>query len=110
MQSIAARALLPRSQLWEASTGRALAVYSNQPGMQLYTSGFLSGDAGKDGATYARFAGVCLETQAWPDAVHHAHFPSIILEPGQRYVHEMELRFSTFTGPVDQVARAPKTL
>ena len=66
-----------------------LQVYTTQPGMQVYTANYLDNDPGKgiDGKKirYPARSGICFETQAWPDAIHHAHFPSIVLHPGQKY-------------------------
>ena len=63
-------------------TGRQLEVHTTEPGMQLYTGNYL-GPAlrGKGGRNYGRHAGVCLETQHFPDSPNHPHFPSAILRP-----------------------------
>ena len=57
-----------------AGTGRRLDVFTNQPGLQLYTSNFLDGLAGKDGAIYRQHSSLCLETQNYPDAMNHVRF------------------------------------
>jgi aldose 1-epimerase len=56
-------------------------VYSDQPGVQLYTANFLpdpsSGEtmtAGKNGANYMKQGAFCLETQNFPDAVNHVSY------------------------------------
>ena len=49
----------------------------------------------KGGAAYARYAGFCLETQNYPDAIHHPGWPSPVLGPGEAYHHRMIHRFST---------------
>lgn len=64
--------------------GRVMEVYSDQPGLQCYTGQGLDVD-GKNGVHYTRCSGVCLETQHYPDAVHHPNFPSIVLRPGEKY-------------------------
>lgn len=66
-------------------SGRYLAIDSTEPGLQLYSGNFLHGQLGKGGKAYAQRSALCLETQHFPDSVHHAHFPSTILEPGQTY-------------------------
>lgn len=53
------------------ASGRRLEVYTNQPGVQFYTSNFLSGVVGKNGAQYSKHAAFCLETQNYPDAINH---------------------------------------
>lgn len=64
--------------------GRYMEVYSDQPGVQCYTAQGLN-VKGKDNVEYVPYSGVCLETQHYPDAVHHPNFPSIVLRPGEKY-------------------------
>lgn len=57
-------------------TGRRLDVYTNQPGVQLYTSNSLpeinaTPVVGKNEARYYKYGAFCLETQNYPDAVNH---------------------------------------
>jgi aldose 1-epimerase len=66
-------------------TGRTLEVLSDQPGLQFYSGNFLRGQRGKRSHEYARRSALCLETQHFPDSVHHQNFPSILLEPGKVY-------------------------
>lgn len=76
------------ARLVEPLSGRVLEVYTTQPGLQLYTGNALDGSLhGKGGQVYGRHAGVCLEAQHFPDAPNHAHFPSTVLRPGERYRH-----------------------
>lgn len=75
-------------------TGRYVEVYSNQPGVQFYTAYHLPEPLpGKDGATYRRHCGFCLETQNYPDAINHDNFPSPILRPGEVYRHKVQYKF-----------------
>lgn len=67
--------------------GLALECYTTQPGLQLYTANYLDGYPGKGGASYGPRSAFCLETQAWPDAIHHADFPSVVLRAGEPYHH-----------------------
>jgi aldose 1-epimerase len=79
----------------DPASGRTLEVLSDQPGVQVYMGGFLDGTLkGKGGAVYARNGGLCLETQKYPDSVHHADWPSPRLDPGQMYSHTMVHRFT----------------
>lgn len=71
-----------------------MACNTTQPGVQLYTANFLEGELGKGGKPYPRRSGLCLETQNWPDAVHHPHFPSPVLRPGETYCQTTVYRFS----------------
>ncbi|XP_057447894.1 uncharacterized protein LOC130739554 [Lotus japonicus] len=75
-------------------SGRKLELWSNQPGVQYYTSGMLKDTKGKGGATYHQYSGIALETQGFPDSVNHPNFPSMIVRPGQTYKHYMVYRFT----------------
>ena len=70
-----------------AGGGMSLECWTTQPGIQLYTANYLDGTPGKGGAFYGPRSAFCLETQAWPDAVHHPAFPPILLRAGERYHH-----------------------
>lgn len=66
--------------------GRWLEVHTDQPGVQVYTGAHFDGTLrGTGGAAYGPRAGLALETQGFPDAPHHPHFPSIVLRPGEEY-------------------------
>lgn len=75
-------------------SGRVMDMYSDNVGVQLYTSNFLSKFPGAAGQTYDRHWGVCLESQNWPDAIHHPNFPSPVLRPGETYTHTIDYLFS----------------
>lgn len=76
-------------------SGITLEVYTNEPGIQIYTGNFLDGTVkGKNGITYNQRASVCLETQHYPDSPNKADWPSVILEPGQTYNSECIYKFS----------------
>ncbi|KAF8714947.1 hypothetical protein HU200_027488 [Digitaria exilis] len=81
--------------LRDTASGRAMELWANQPGVQLYTSNWLKDEKGKDGKVYQKHAALCLETQAFPDAVNHPNFPSEIVRPGGVYSHDMLLKFSS---------------
>jgi aldose 1-epimerase len=84
------------AEVYEAESGRVMEVYTTKPGVQLYTGNFLDGTlAGKGGAVYGKRAGLCLETQYFPNAMKHKHFPSPILKAGQEYKHTTIYKFST---------------
>jgi aldose 1-epimerase len=64
--------LMTRAQ--EVESGRVLEVYSDQPGVQFYTSNFLPDKdplPGKEGAKYFKHGAFCLETQNYPNAINH---------------------------------------
>jgi len=67
-------------------TGIGLEVYTNEPGIQVYSGNFLDGKVtGKKGIVYKKRSGVCLETQHYPDSPNKPDWPSVILEPGKVY-------------------------
>ncbi|MEP6794369.1 MAG: aldose epimerase family protein [Saprospiraceae bacterium] len=80
--------------LYEPSTGRALEVYTTEPGLQLYTGNFLDDKKGKNGSVYGPYSGLCLETQHFPDSPHHPEFPSVELKPGDEYRSRTVWKFS----------------
>jgi aldose 1-epimerase len=70
----------------EPESGRAMEIWTDQPGIQLYTGNFLDGTVvGKGGKAYGKHFAFCLETQHFPDSPNHPNFPSTVLEPGQTY-------------------------
>ncbi|CAL9753781.1 unnamed protein product [Musa acuminata subsp. burmannicoides] len=75
-------------------SGRAFELWANQPGVQFYTGNFLNNVKGKGGQIYGKHAGLCLETQGFPDSVNHPNFPSQIVNPGEDYKHNMLFKFS----------------
>lgn len=78
----------------DSITGRKMELWSNQPGVQFYTANYLENERGKGGFVYSSHAGLCLETQGFPDSVNHPNFPSQIISPGQTYEHIMVFRFT----------------
>lgn len=72
--------------------GRRMEVYTDLPGIQIYTSNFLKAE-GKSHAQYGRFSGICFETQYYPDSVNHSSFPSPILKKGESFQSVTEYRF-----------------
>ena len=70
---------------WVTGGGLCLECCTTQPGLQLYTANYLDGSPGKEGASYGPRSAFCLETQAWPDAIHHPKF-SLCRASGRRNV------------------------
>lgn len=84
------------AELHDPASGRTMRILTTEPAIQLYTGNYLDNVAGKGGAIYARYAGVCLETQHFPDAPNRASFPSTVLRPGQTFrsttIHQFSAR------------------
>jgi len=80
----------------EETSGIVMEVDTTKPGLQFYSGNFLDGSlTGKEGRTVEKHAGLCLETQFWPDSPNQPGFPDCILRPGQKYRHTTVYRFST---------------
>jgi len=80
----------------ERRSGRVLEVWTDQPGVQLYTPNYHDNKTPmKHGAIYRGYGAFCLETQAFPDTINHPNFPSCTLRPGETYRRTTLWRFST---------------
>ena len=66
-------------------SGRTMEVITDQPGVQLYTGNSVDFDGGKGGVHYGKHAGLCLETQHFPDSPNNPQWPTTTLRPGERY-------------------------
>lgn len=66
-------------------SGIMMEVYTDLPGMQLYTGVVLNEKNGKSGADYGKNGGACFETQYFPDAIHHEEFKKPICRSGEQY-------------------------
>ena len=67
------------------NSGITLTVSSDLPGVQFYAGNCIAPETGKDGAKYDKRHGFCLETQFYPDSVHHDNFPSAVFGPERPY-------------------------
>lgn len=85
------------AELYDPQSGRVMEVYTTKPGIQFYSGNFLnsSGTSGifKDNARYDIHSGLCLETQYFPNAMKHKHFPSPVLRAGEQYHHTTIYKF-----------------
>lgn len=89
-------ALALAARLASPASGIEMEVWTTQPGVQFYSGNFLDGSlVGKGGQAYGKHAGLCLETQHFPDSPNHPEFPSTVLKPGDIYRHTTLYRFST---------------
>jgi aldose 1-epimerase len=84
----------PCVRLGDPSSGRSLEIVTDQPAVQVYTGNLLRDVRTADGTRFGRHGAVCLETQHFPDAVHHPAFPDVVLRPEQTYASVTTLRFS----------------
>ena len=83
------------AEVYDQSTGRVMLVFTDMPGMQLYTAnGFSEGVVANGGIPLQAHHALCLETQFFPDAPHHENFPSAVLRPGEVYQHTTTYKFA----------------
>jgi aldose 1-epimerase len=83
------------ARVHEPVTGRTMEVWTDQPAVQLYTSNSFNGTlVGKRGWAFPLHAGLCLETQHYPDSVNNPGFPTTILRPGETLHSTTIYRFS----------------
>ncbi len=87
------RIMKPCALLVCPQTGIEMEVQTDLPGVQVYSANGLKGENAKDGASYGRFGGICLETQRYPDAIHHKEFASIALRPEELFFSESVYQF-----------------
>lgn len=81
---------------FETSSGRVMEVWTTEPGVQFYAGNYLDGTIpGKNGQTYPRRTGFCLETQHFPDSPNKPAFPTTVLKKGKVYSQTTIYRFST---------------
>lgn len=77
-------------------TGIKMEIYTSQPGIQLYTGNWLTGNfAGKNGQRYPKRSAVCFETQHYPDSINHPEYPSIVLRPDEIFSSRTTYKFLT---------------
>jgi len=82
------------AELRHPATGRSMKVFTTMPGIQLYTGNFLEGAKGKEGRTYRKHSGLCLETECFPDTPNRPDFPTCVLRPGEPWREETRYSFS----------------
>lgn len=77
-------------------TGIVMETYTTQPGVQLYTGNWMTGNMrGKFDQRYPARAALCLETQHFPDSPNKPEYPSTVLRPGEKYEQTTIYRFDT---------------
>ena len=82
------------AEVFDPVSGRKMEVYTTKPGLQFYSGNHLAGaEMGKDGVSYGKWSGFCLEAQYFPNAMKHKSFPSPILRKGEEYRRTTIYRF-----------------
>lgn len=83
------------ASVYSPKTGIFMEVYTNEPGIQIYSGNFLDGTkVGKKGIAYPKQASICLESQKYPDSPNKKDWPSPWLKPGEKYYSHVAYKFS----------------
>jgi aldose 1-epimerase len=81
--------------LYEPESGRVMEVWTDQPGIQIYTGNFFNGFVkGKYGKPFIHRCAIALEVQKYPDTPNQPGFPSTRLNPGEVYTQVCIYKFS----------------
>ncbi len=81
------------AEVSESTSGRTMEVYTDLPGMQLYTGNFIVKEEGKEGAEYTKRNGVCFETQYFPNSINIPSFESCLLKAGDTFTSTTIYKF-----------------
>jgi aldose 1-epimerase len=82
------------ARLTDSDSGRTLEVYTDQPGLQVYTGNHFDGsEKGKGGIPIQQYAGVALEAQIFPNSPNCENFPNAVLKPGEKYTQTCLYKF-----------------
>jgi aldose 1-epimerase len=80
-------------RLTDPKSGRTLETYTTEPGMQVYTDNWGSGNPIQLGCTAPRRSAICFECQHFPDSPNRPYFPSTVLKPGEKYTQKTIYKF-----------------
>lgn len=87
--------MVQAAEVYEPVSGRLLQAYTTEPGVQFYTGNFLDGSlTGHHGVRYEKNFGFCLEAQHFPDSPNQPTFPTVVLNPGEKYRQLTVYKFS----------------
>lgn len=96
--------LIHAATIEEKSSGRIMKVLTTEPGVQLYTGNFLNGKLiGKTGKQYEKHAGLCLETQRFPNSPNRRDFPNSFLKANQMYTSKTIYQFLTTNDQINKI-------
>lgn len=73
------------AEVKDPKSGRGLKVFTSLPGVQFYAGNCIGEEKGKENAVYGPRKGFCLETQYFPDNIHHPNFEQAVFGPGKDY-------------------------
>lgn len=77
-----------------SESGIVMTLTTDQPGVQLFTANHMKRRLGKQGQEYGHRSAFCLETQHFPDCIHHPEWPSCVLRADEYFDSETVYAFS----------------
>ncbi|WP_396186579.1 aldose epimerase family protein [Flavobacterium sp.] len=85
------------ASLFSPKNNLKMSVYTNQPAVHIYVGGnCFNTIKGKENANYHSLSGICFETQNFPDAPNHQHFPTSVMKKYDKYFHKTIYKFQSF--------------
>lgn len=82
------------AKAFEPLSGRALEVYTTEPGVVFYSGNWLSEKVkGRNGVPYTKNGAFCLETMHYPNSINTPNFPNTILHPKETFTSQTIYRF-----------------
>lgn len=81
------------ARVLDPTSGRTMEVYTTEPGVQFYSDNWADGYKGQHGATFGKHSALCFEAQHFPDSPNKAHFPCVVLRPGEVYTQKTVYKF-----------------
>jgi aldose 1-epimerase len=79
--------------LKDPESGRTLTVETDEPAVVVYSGNSLKAEGDFRCVPSRKYLGICLETQRFPDSIHHPHFPSMVLDKGEMYSSITKYKF-----------------
>jgi len=89
------QATRPAAILWDPLSGRQLEIRTTEPTLQVYMGNRIAPGVGRSGAPHGAGKGICLEAHRVPDSPVLPGWPSIVIQPWERYVQRTVWRLST---------------
>jgi aldose 1-epimerase len=85
------------ASLFNKNNNLKMTVFTDHPGVHIYVGGNCFNEVkGKENADYHSLSGICFETQNFPDAPNHKHFPTAVLKKEEEYTHNTIFKFQSF--------------
>ena len=85
----------PPAENWSDESGISMEMFTNQPGVHVYTANYIGGKIGKGGVVHKPHDGICFETERFPNAINETSFLNCVLKPGEKYYHKTIFKLKT---------------